>query len=60
MASRGLLTATDRLELAAQDDMAERGKRLAAFRAMTEGKVWRYFEETGQWLLVPVVDGTVQ
>jgi len=59
MPSRGILTDVDRLELAAQEDMMERGRRLAEFHAKTDGKVWRYHEDIGQWLLVPVVDGTV-
>lgn len=45
-------------EMIAQADMQERGKRLSAFRAKTEGKVWRHITRTGEWLLETVVDGT--
>lgn len=40
-------------ELAAQRDMAEHGRRLSAFRAKTEGKVWQQ-QENGEWWLVTV------
>jgi hypothetical protein len=51
--------AARRAELAAALDYTEHAKRLATFKAATDGKVWRYQEDRGEWWLVPVYDGTV-
>lgn len=53
----GDLTYTREREMAAQHDMAERGRRLRDFKAATEGKVWHHFPHQGQWLLIPNLDG---
>jgi len=52
-----LWTDTERLEDAAQSDMCIRGQRLAAFRLKTQGHVWRYDADSGEWYLDPVLDG---
>lgn len=49
-----------RHELTVALDMAERGRRLTAFKLLTECHDWAYDEARGQWLLAPVVDGTLR
>ncbi len=43
----------------AQRDMGDRGRRLAAFKFATEGRVWQEQPDSGEWWLVPVIDGAV-
>lgn len=46
-------TPIERTEDDAQRDMAERGRRLAEFKAKTEGRIWQR-QENGEWWLVTV------
>lgn len=47
----------EREEMDAVTNYETRAKRLAAFKAATDGKVWRK-QRNGEWWLVRVLDGT--
>lgn len=49
---------TEADEMRQQQDPRVRALRLQRFQRMTEGKAWTQNVQTGEWRLVPVLDGT--